>query len=32
MKPLRLLVTYTAKSGQRDAFLRAVLQLSLIHI
>ena len=26
MKPLRLLVTYTAKSGQRDAFLRAVLQ------
>ena len=26
MKPLRLLVTYTAKPGQRDAFLRAVLQ------
>ena len=23
MKPLRLLVTYTAKPGQRDAFLRA---------
>ncbi len=26
MKSLRLLVTYTARPGQRDAFLQAVLQ------
>ena len=25
MKPLRLLVTYTAKPGQRDAFLRTAV-------
>ncbi len=26
MKPLRLLVTYTARPGQRDTFLQTVLQ------